>query len=145
MDFERNCEFNRITPKEIITYNFAATINDKKARDKIIKGPLELRTVLETIELENYNRKYGDKKQRNKKSKRAPSNSSSSGEQNAFTKPVRKRRPLDTKRKKPPLQNCHSCGKPNCWTPEHNCPARNHSVIFSKRLDILPGFAKARP
>ena len=31
VDIERKCEFNRITPKEIFTYKFAATINDKKA------------------------------------------------------------------------------------------------------------------
>ena len=29
---ERKCEFNRITPEEIITYKFAATINDKKRK-----------------------------------------------------------------------------------------------------------------
>ena len=79
VDIERKREFNRITPEEIITYKFAVTINDKKSRDNVIKGPLELRTVLETIELDNYNRKYGDKKQRNKKSKRTSSNSSSNG------------------------------------------------------------------
>ena len=64
VDIERKCEFNRITPEEIITYKFAATINDKKARDKFIKGPLERQTVLETTELDNYKRKYGDKKQK---------------------------------------------------------------------------------
>ena len=62
VDIERKCEFNSITPEEIITYKFAATINDKKARDKFIKGPLKLQMVLETIEQDNYNRKYGDKK-----------------------------------------------------------------------------------
>ena len=29
VDFERKCQFNRITPEEIITYKYAATINDK--------------------------------------------------------------------------------------------------------------------
>ena len=58
VDIERKCEFNSITPEEIITYKFAATINDKKARDKFIKGPLKLQMVLETIEQDNYNRKY---------------------------------------------------------------------------------------
>ena len=62
VDIERKCEFSRITPEEIITYKFAATIKDKKARDKFIKGPLKLQTVLETIEQDNYNLKYGDKK-----------------------------------------------------------------------------------
>ena len=50
VDIERKDEFNRITPEEIITYKFAATINDKKARGKFIKGPLKLLMVLETIE-----------------------------------------------------------------------------------------------
>ena len=53
VDIERKCEFNRITPEEIITYKFAATINDQKARDKFIKGPLKLQTVLKTIEQDN--------------------------------------------------------------------------------------------
>ena len=69
---ERKCEFNRITPEEIIIYKFAATINDKKARDQFVKGPLELRTVLETIELDNYDRKYGDKNQDTKSRRRFP-------------------------------------------------------------------------
>ena len=88
VDIERKCEFNRITPEEIITYKFAATINDKKARDKFIQGPLKLQTVLETIEQHNYNRTYGDKKS-NKKHRRPPSDSSSSGEQIAYTRPAR--------------------------------------------------------
>ena len=62
VDIERQCEFNSITPEEIITYKFAATINDKNAQDKFMKGPLKLQMVLETIEQDNYNRKYGDKK-----------------------------------------------------------------------------------
>ena len=41
VDIERKCEFNNITAEEIITYKFAATIKDKKARDKFIKGPLK--------------------------------------------------------------------------------------------------------
>ena len=49
MDIERKCEFNSITPEEIITYKFAATIKDKKAQEKLIKGPLKLQMVLETI------------------------------------------------------------------------------------------------
>ena len=38
VNIERKCEFNRTTPEETITYNFAATINNKKARDKFIEG-----------------------------------------------------------------------------------------------------------
>ena len=59
VDFERKFEFNRITPEQIITNKFVATIIDTKAQDKFIKKPLELRTVLEAIELANSNRKYG--------------------------------------------------------------------------------------
>ena len=58
VDIERKCELNRITPEKIITYKFAATINDKKARDKFIKRPLKLQMVLETIEQGNYKRKH---------------------------------------------------------------------------------------
>ena len=58
VDIERKCEFNRIKPEEIITYKFAATINDRKARDKFIKGPIQLQIVLEINEQDNYNRKY---------------------------------------------------------------------------------------
>ena len=81
VDVEIKCDFNRITPEEIVTYKFAATINDKKARHKFIKGPLKLQMVLETIEQDNYNRKYGDKKTANKKHRKFPSDSSSSEEQ----------------------------------------------------------------
>ena len=35
MDMERKCEINSITPEENITNKFAATINDKKAHDKL--------------------------------------------------------------------------------------------------------------
>ena len=49
VDIERKCEFTTITPEDIITYIFAASINDKKARDKFIKGPLKLQLILETI------------------------------------------------------------------------------------------------
>ena len=61
LDIERNCDFNSITAEEIISYKFAATIKDKKASDKFIKGPLKLQLVLETGDLDNYNRKYGEK------------------------------------------------------------------------------------
>ena len=67
VDIERKCIFNSITAEEIITYKFAATIKNNKARDKFIKGPLKIQLVLETIELDNYNRKYEDKKPTNKK------------------------------------------------------------------------------
>ena len=68
VDTERKCDFGNITAEEIITYKIASTVRDKRARDKFIKGPLKIKLVLETIELDNYNRKYGDKKPKNKKS-----------------------------------------------------------------------------
>ena len=64
---ERKCESNRITPKEVITCKFAATINDKKACGQLIKRPLKLQMVLEIVEQDNHNRKYG--KQENNKQK----------------------------------------------------------------------------
>ena len=60
VDIERKCDLNNITAEDIIPYKFAATIKDKRARDKFITGPLKIQLVLETIELDNYNRKYGD-------------------------------------------------------------------------------------
>ena len=131
MDIKRKFEFSQITPEKNITYKIAVTINDKKARDKLIKGPLDLRTVLETIELHNYNRKYGDKKQKNKKPKRVSFGSSSIGEQVAFTRPARKPRPFNTEKKKLSSRNCHFCRIPN-WTPEHICPARKSQGITCK-------------
>ena len=68
VDIERKCDFGNITAEEIITYKFASTIKDKKARDKFIRGPLKLQLVLDTIELDNYNRKYRDKRPKSKKS-----------------------------------------------------------------------------
>ena len=53
VDIERKCDYNSITPEEIITFKFAATIKDKKVQDKFIKGPLKLQMVLETIEQDN--------------------------------------------------------------------------------------------
>ena len=52
VDIERKCEFNSITPEEIITYKFAAAIKDKKAKDKFIKGPLKLQMVQRQLQLQ---------------------------------------------------------------------------------------------
>ena len=38
VDIERKCEFNRITAEDIITYSFAATINDKKPETNSQRG-----------------------------------------------------------------------------------------------------------
>ena len=90
VDIERKCEINRFTREVIVTYKFTATIKDKKARDKFIKGPLKLQMVLETIQQDNYNRKFGDKKP-NKKHRKLLSDSASSEEQVAYAQPARKR------------------------------------------------------
>ena len=123
VDIERKCEFGNITPEDIITYKFAASINDKKARDKFIKGPLKLQLVLETIELDNYNRKYGDKPSHSKRQRKNSSENTSEDEQVGYTKPAAKRKNTFAGKKKNSEQNCHFCGKSN-WTPEHICPAR---------------------
>ena len=123
LDIERKCEFGNITPEDIITYKFAASINDKKAGDKFIKGPLKLQLVLETIELDNYNRKYGDKPSHTKRQRKNSSENTSEGEQVCYTKPAAKRKNTFAGKMKNSEQNCHFCGKSN-WTPEHICPAR---------------------
>ena len=87
MGNEKKCEFNRLTHEEIIIYKFAAIKNDRKARDKFIKGPLKLHLVPETIKLDNYSRKYGDKKSKNRKQRKASSGSPSDGEHIAYAKP----------------------------------------------------------
>ena len=142
VDVERKCEFNRITPEEIITYKFASTINDKKARDKFIKGPLKLQMVLETIEQDNYNRKYGDKKP-NRKHRKLPSDSSSSEEQVAHTQPARKRRMTEIGKKKVSNRNCHFCGKPN-WSLEHICPARRAQCNNCKKMEHFAKVCKSK-
>ena len=142
VDIKRKCEFNRITSEEIITYKFAATINDKKARGKFIKGPLKLQMVLETIEQDNYNRKYGDKKT-NKKHRKPPSDSSSSEEQVAYTHPERKRKITETGKKKLSNRNCHFCGKPN-WSLEHICPARRAQCNNCKKMGHFAKVCKSK-
>ena len=113
VDIERKCEFGNITPEDIITYKFAASINDKKARDKFIKGPLKLQLVMETIELDNYNRKYGDKPSHSKRQRKNSSENTSEDEQVGYTKPAAKRKNTFAGKKKNSEQNCHFCGKSN--------------------------------
>ena len=137
VDIERKFEFNSITPEEIITYKFAATINDKKARDNFIKGPLKLQMVLQTIEQDNYNRKYGDKKPTNKKHQRLPSDSSSSEEQFAYTHPARKRETTETGKKKSSNRNSHICGnRIGHWNilVQHG----EHDAITARKWDTSP-------
>ena len=143
VDIERKCEFNSITPEEIITYKFAATINDKKARDKFIKGPLKLQMVLEAIEQGNYNRKYGDKKA-NKRPRKVKLESSSSEEQVAHTQPTRKQKTAETWKKKIPNRNCrfavNQIGQWNIFV-QHG----DHSVITARRWVFSPKCANPKP
>ena len=88
--------------------------------------------VLETIEQDNYNRKYGDKKP-NKNYRKLPSDSSSSEEQVAHTQPARKRKMTEIGKKKLSNRNCHFCGKPN-WSLEHICPARRAKCNNCKKM-----------
>ena len=72
VDIERKCDFENITAEEIITYKFAATIRDKRARDKFIKGPLKIQLVLETIELDITTESTAIKNPKPKKPKKIP-------------------------------------------------------------------------
>ena len=123
IDIERHCKFSTITTEDIITYQFAASINDKKARDKFIEGPLKLQLILETIELDSYYRNYGDKRFKFKRQRKNSSESTSEDKQVRYTKPVTKEKATFTGKKKTTERNCHFCGKAN-WTPDLICPAR---------------------
>ena len=142
VDIERKCDFDSITPEENINYKFAATINDKKAQDKFIKGPLKLQMVLETIEQDNYILKYGDKKT-NKKHRNLQLESSSSEEQVAHTHPARKRKVAEMGKKKMPNRNCHFCGKPN-WSLEHICPARRAQCNNCRKMGHFAKVCKSK-
>ena len=61
VNIERECEFNQTLPLQNHYIQFRC---HNKRQKRLIKGPLELRTVLESIDVDNYNRKYGDKNQK---------------------------------------------------------------------------------
>ena len=136
VDSERKCDFGNITAEEIITYKFAATIKDKRARDKFIKGPLKIQLVLETIELDNYNRKYGDKKPKTKKAEKDSTSSSTDTELIGHTNQFNDKRKLSNK-------NCRFCGKPN-WSMEHICPARRAQCNNCKKMGHFAKVCKSK-
>ena len=127
--------------KEIITYQFAATIKDKKARDRFKGGPLKIQLVLETIEIDNYNRKYGDTKPRNKKPKKTQQ--TVHRETNRLDTPIKHRtkNQLLTKREK--YSNCRFGGKPN-WTLEHICPALRSQSNNCKKMGHFAKVCKSK-
>ena len=131
----KKCDFGNITAEEIFTYKFAATSKDKRARDKFIKGPLKIQLVLNTIELQldTYNRKYGDKKPKNKKTRKDSSNSSKFTELIGHTNQPQKRKTNFNEKKKFPNRDCRFCGKPN-WSMEHICPARKAQCNNCKKM-----------
>ena len=133
VDIERNCELSTFTPEDIITYKFAASINDKKARDKFIKGPLNLQLILKTIALDNYNRKDGDKQTKIKRQRKNSSESTLEDKQVGYTKHETKKKATFTGKKKTTEQNIHFFGKAN-WTPDHICPARKAKCNKCKKL-----------
>ena len=143
VDIERKCDFNNVTPEEIITYKFAATIKDKRARDKFMKGPLKIQLVLETIELDNYNRKYGGKKPKIKNAKRDSTSSSTSSEQVGHTNQLRRRKTHFNEKRKISNKNCRFCGKPN-WSMGHVCPARRSQCNNCKKMGHFAKVCKSK-
>ena len=136
VEIERKCEFNTITPEEIITYKFATSIRDKKAMEKFIKGPLNLETVQRTIEIDNYNRKYGEKYKKK-------DTDGSEDETIAFTnrkdQKVRKNWKRDNNKK-----SCYHCGREN-WSPKHICPAVKAKCKSCEKYGHFAKVCKTKP
>ena len=143
VDTKRKCDFGNITTEEIITYKFAATIKDKRARDKFIKDPLKIQLVLDTIELDNYNRKYGNKEQKYKKPRKDSSSSSTSTELIGHTNQSRKHKTIFNEKKKFSNQNCRFCRKPN-WSLEQICPARKAQCNNCKKMGHFAKVCKSK-
>ena len=143
LDIESECDFNSITAEEIITYKVAATIKDRKARDKFIQGPLKIQLVLETTELDYYNWKNGDKKPRNKKPKKDSTNSSSGDEHIGHTNQTRKRKSTFNEKRKISNRNCRFCRKRN-WSLEHICPARSSQCYNCKKMGHFAKVCKSK-
>ena len=143
VDIERKCDFGNIPPEESITYKFAATIKDKRGREKFIKGPLKRQLVLDTKELDNCNRKYGDKKQKHKKARKDSSSSSTSTNLVGHTNHSRKHRTNFNEKKKFSNRNCRFCGKTN-WSLEQNCPARKAQCHNCKKMGHFANVCKSK-
>ena len=144
MDIERKCEFNRITPEEIIIYKFAATMNDTKAQDNFIKGPLEIQLVLETIELDNYNCKYSEKKTnteiKDKHHRTVPRTENKLPTQNQHGSKKRMKRTRENKT----LEIVASAENPTGRRSSHAQHGR-HNAITVQEQDTLPRYADQEP
>ena len=138
------CEFSSITAEEIITYKFAATIKDKKARDKFSKGPLKLKMVLETIELDNYNRKYGDKKQKIKSPEKAHQTVHQKTNRSHIRTTHESERQQCSRRRRYQTEIAVSAeNQTGPWSTEAR--HENNSAIIVRRWDTLPNYAYPEP
>ena len=118
-------------------------LQQESPRDNFIKDPLKLQLTLETIELDNYNRKYGDKQAKPKRQRRNSCESTSEDEQVGYTKPATKKKATFTGKNKTTEQNCHFCGKAN-WTPDHTCPARKAKFNNCKKSGYFAKICRSR-
>ena len=141
---EKQCEFNSIFPEEIITYKFAATINYTKARDKFIKRPLKLQLELETIKLDNYNHKYGDKNPKIGKRRKHPQTVPQTENRLVTLNQYGSRDRKKWTRRKKILEIAFFTEK---QIGSRNIHARhgNHSVIIARERDTLPTYADQEP
>ena len=95
----------------------------QKGPRQVHKRLAKIQLVLETIQLNNYNRKDGDKKPGNRRPRKDSTNSSSGDEPIGHTNQTRKRKPTFNEKRNFSNENCRFCGKPN-WSLEHICRAR---------------------
>ena len=79
---------------------------DKKAPEEFIKGPFKLKLVLETVELNKHNCKYGDRCTKSKRLRKNSSDSSSEEEQVGRTKQMPRRKTTFTNKKKTSDRTC---------------------------------------
>ena len=104
---------------------------------------MKIQLVLETIELDNYNRKYGDKKPKIKNARNDSTSSSTSSELIGHTNQTRKRKPQVNEKKKFSNPNCRFCGKPN-WSLQHICLVRKAQCNNCKKMGHFAKVCKSK-